>query len=85
MRRLSTVLIRRLALFVLGVTGAALLASSCSVDAAVAIDPGGRLVRVDALRLQSSALDLALALALEGRELVIELRWERRPPEGSIF
>ena len=81
MRSASTVLIRRLAVLALGVAGAAVLASSCSVAAAVAVDKGGRLVRVDALRIQATALDLALALVVEGRELVLELRWEPRPPE----
>ena len=81
MRSASTVLIRRLAVLALGVAGAAVLASSCSVDAAVAVDEGGRLVRDDALRIQATALDLALALVVEGRELVLELRWEPRPPE----
>ena len=81
MRSASTVLIRRLAVLALGVAGAAVLASSCSVDAAVAVDVGGRLVRFDALRIQATALDLALALVVEGRELVLELRWEPRPPE----
>ena len=86
MRTVSPVLIRRLAWLVLGVAGATVLACSCSVDAAVAVDRSGRLVRIDGLRVQSTALDLALALAVEGRELVVELRWGPRPPEtGSFF
>ena len=86
MRSVPIVLIRRLAVLLLGVAGAAVIASSCSVDAAVAVDHGGRIVRVDALRVQATALDLALALVVEGRELVLELRWEAALPETrSIF
>ena len=86
MRIASTASIRRLAWLALGVAGATFLACSCSVDAAVAVDRSGRLIRVDALRLHSAALDVALALAVQGRELVVELRWAPRPAEtGSIF
>jgi hypothetical protein len=74
-------MIRRLAWPVVGVAGAVVLACSCSLDAAVAVDDTGRLLRVDSLRLQSAALDLVLALVVERRDLVLELRWEPRPPD----
>ena len=54
----------------------AALASSCTLDAAVATDRGGRVVGIRALEVRSGALDLAFALALEGSQLVMELRWQ---------
>jgi len=59
------------------------LASSCSLDAAVATDTSGRVIGINALRIQSGALDLAFALALEGRQLVLELRWRRDPADTT--
>ena len=85
-RRMSSVLIKRLAVLLLGVSGATFLACSCSVDAAVSVDRSGRLVRVDALRMQSTALDLAVALAVQGGELVLELHWGPLPAgSGSLL
>jgi len=59
------------------------LASSCSLDAAVATDTSGRVIGINALRIQSGALDPAFALALEGRQLVLELRWRRDPADTT--
>jgi len=75
---------RRLGLTAAGIVGAAVLASSCSLDAAVSTDRSGRVTRIDALRIESGALDLALALAVEGRQLVLELRWRRSPAESAF-
>lgn len=58
-----------------GLAGAVVLASSCSLDAAVAVDRTGRVVAVDAVQIRSNALDLAMAMALQGCELVLEFRW----------
>ena len=74
---------RRLVMTVAGLLAAAGLASSCSLDAAVATDTSGRVVGVNALRIQSGALDLAFELALEGRQLVLALRWRHEPAETS--
>jgi hypothetical protein len=68
---------------VAGLLAAGLLASSCSLDAAVSTDTSGRVTGINTLRIQSSALDLAFALALEGGQLVLELRWRQGPPETS--
>ena len=76
---------RRVATIVAGLLAAAVLASSCSLDAAVETDTGGRVIGINALRMQSGALDLAIALALEGRQLILELRWRRDPAETSPF
>jgi len=76
---------RRLATTGLGLLVAAALASSCSLDAAVETDTTGRVIALNALRIRSDALDLALALALEGRQLILELRWRRDPAEISSF
>lgn len=66
-----------------GLAGAAILASSCTLDAAVATDRSGLVTRIDAVRIQSKALDLALALAIEGCELVLEFRWGHSPAESA--
>jgi hypothetical protein len=76
---------RRLATIVSGLLAAAVLGSSCSLDAAVETDSVGRVIGINALRVQSGALDLAFALALEGRQLILELRWGRDPAEKSPF
>jgi len=76
---------RRLATIVAGLFAAAVLASSCSLDAAVETDSGGRVIGISALRIQSGALDLAFALALEGRQFILELCWRRDPAETSPF
>ena len=77
---------RRLALTGAGLLAAAFFASSCSFDAAVATDGSGRVVAVHALELRSQALELALALAVEGRELVLQLRWRPVPTDtASVF
>jgi len=66
-----------------GLLAAAALASSCSLDAAVTTDRSGRVTGIDALQIRSDALDLALAVAIEGREMVLELRWRLLPIESS--
>jgi hypothetical protein len=80
--RIAPKLRRRLALLATGLLATVVLASSCSLDAAVATDPSGYVVRVQALELRSSVLDLALALALEGHELVVQLRWRTVPTDA---
>jgi hypothetical protein len=74
---------RRLLLTGAGLLIAVTLASSCSLDAAVETDTSGRVIGINALRIQSGALDLAFALALEGRQLVLELRWRRDPADTT--
>ena len=76
---------RRLVTIVSGLFAAAVLASSCSLDAAVETDSVGRVIGISALRIQSGALDLAFALALAGHQLILELRWHRDPAETSPF
>ena len=66
---------RRLGAILAGLLAAAALASSCSLDAAVSTDDSGRVVGIDALELRSEALYLAFAVALEGTDMVFELRW----------
>ena len=66
-----------------GLVAAGILASSCSLDAAIATDTSGRVIRIDALQIRSGALDLAVALALEGRRFVFELRWQADPAETT--
>ena len=75
---------RRLALTACGLVAVVLLGSSCSFDAKVETDRSGRVVGVHALQLRSGALDLALALALEGRAFVLQLRWGSSPAERGI-
>jgi hypothetical protein len=72
---IASIMRRRWAKAVIGLLAAAALASSCTLDAAVATDRGGRVVGIRALEVRSGALDVALALALEGSQLVLELRW----------
>jgi len=77
---------RRLALTASTLVAAAILASSCSFDAAVATDRSGRVVGVHAVQLRSGVFDLALALAREGQELVLQLRWRSSPAgTGALF
>ena len=83
--RIASATRRRLGMTLAGLVAAAVLASSCSLDAAVETDLGGRVVGINALRIRSDALDLAVALALEGRQLVLELRWRQEPNEASRF
>lgn len=68
-----------------GLAGAAVLASSCTLDATVATDRSGHVTRIDAVRIESKAFDLALALAIaiEGCELMLEFRWGRGPTESA--
>ena len=70
---IASIMRRRWVRAVIGLLAAAALASSCTLDAAVATDRGGRVVGLRALEVRSGALDLALAL--EGSQLVLELRW----------
>ena len=69
---------------VAGLFAAAALASSCSLDAAISTDRSGRVTRIDALQIRSDALDLAFAVAVEGRDMVLELRWRLLPAESSF-
>ena len=77
---------RRLAMTLAGLLVAAALASSCSLDADVSTDTSGRVTRIDALQIRSHVLDLALAVAVavEGREWMIELRWRPFPEDSSL-
>ena len=75
---------RRLAAIVAGLLAAVALASSCSLDAAVSTDDSGRIVGIDALEIRSEALYLAFAVAIEGAEMVFELRWGPFPGESSF-
>jgi len=74
---------RRLATTLAGLLVAGALASSCSLDAAVSTDDSGRIIGIDALELRSEALSLAFAVALEGTEMVLELRWRPFPGDSS--
>jgi hypothetical protein len=72
---IASVTRRRWVTAAIGLLGAAAVASSCTLDAAVATDGGGRVVGIRTLEVRSGALDMAFALALEGSQLVLELRW----------
>lgn len=62
------------------------LANSCALDAAVTTDRSGRVTGINALQIRSGALDLALALALEGCRVVLELRWRPGSEDAaSVF
>ena len=82
--RIASPLRRRLAMTASGLVAAVLLASSCSLDAAVETDRSGRVVGIHALEVRSRAFDLALALALDGRDLVLQLRWRPGPADAGI-
>jgi hypothetical protein len=73
-----------LVLTVAGLLAASVLANSCAFDAAVTTDRSGRVIGINALQIRSGALDLALALALEGCRIVLELRWRPGPEETTI-
>ena len=75
---------RRLAISLFGLLVAGALASSCSLDAAVTTDDSGRVIGIDALEIRSEALALAFAVALEGTEMVLELRWRPLPGDSSF-
>jgi hypothetical protein len=56
--------------------GAAVLALySCSMHAALSTDGSGHIVRVSALRLESSFPRVAVAMLVAGGRLAFELRW----------
>jgi hypothetical protein len=75
---------RRLVTLLAGLLVAGALANSCSLDAAVSTDDSGRIVGIDALELRSEVLALALAVAREGSEMVLELRWAPFRVESSF-
>ena len=56
---------------------AALALYSCSMRAALTTDGGGHIVRVAAIRLESSLPRLAVAMLVVGGHLALELRWTR--------
>jgi hypothetical protein len=76
-RAASSSLTRRLSVLAIGLTGAVVVASSCSFDAAVTTDRAGLVLAVNAVRIQSTVQELGLAMLVSGRELVVEFRWGR--------
>jgi hypothetical protein len=68
---------RRIAVLTIGLAGAVVLASSCSLDAALRTDRDGRVRSVNAVRVQSTLRDFGLAMLVRGREFVLELTWRR--------
>ncbi len=83
MRAVPSGLSRRLAGLSIVLAGAVVLFSSCSIDAAVTIDRAGRVLSVNALRMQSSMRDLGLVMLLRGRELAVELSWGSGSPTAD--
>jgi hypothetical protein len=74
---LSVALSKRLAVLVIGLAGAVGLASSCSIDAAVTTDRAGRVLALNAVRVQSTLHEFGLVMLVSGRDLVLELTWRR--------
>ena len=68
---------KRLAVIVIGLAGAVALASSCSIDAAVTTDRAGRVLALNAVRVESTLLEFGLVMLVSGRDLVLELTWRR--------
>lgn len=77
MRPVLSRLSKRLAALALGLAGAVALASSCSIDAAVTTDRAGRVLALNAVRVQSTLHDVGLVVLMSGRDLVLELTWRR--------
>ena len=74
---LSVAVSKRLAVLVIGLAGAVALASSCSIDAAVTTDRAGRVLALNAVRVESTLLEFGLVMLVSGRDLVLELTWRR--------
>ena len=68
---------KRLAVIVIGLAGAVALASSCSIDAAVTTDRAGRVLALNAVRVESTLREFGLVMLVSGRDLVLELTWRR--------
>lgn len=68
---------KRMALLALGLVGAVVLASSCSLDAALTTDRSGRVISLHGIRLQSTLHDFGLEMLVRGGELVFEFSWGR--------
>ena len=66
---------KRLAVLLIGLAGAAVLASSCSIDAAVTTDRAGHILSLNAVRAQSTVREFGLIMLLSGRDLALELQW----------
>lgn len=77
MRPVLSRLSKRLADLTLGLASAVVLASSCSIDAAVTTDRAGRVLSLNAVRVQSTVREFGLVMLLSGRDLVLELQWTR--------
>jgi hypothetical protein len=69
--------VRRPLLIVSCLAAAAFVLYSCSMHAAITTDGRGHVVRVAALRLESSFPRLAVAMLVAGGQLAFELRWTR--------
>ena len=74
---LSVAVSKRLAVLVIGLAGAVTLASSCSIDAAVTTDRAGRVLALNAVRVESTLREFGLVMLVSGRDLVLELTWRR--------
>jgi hypothetical protein len=74
---LSIAISKRLAVLVIGLAGAAGLASSCSIGAAVTTDRAGRVLALNAVRVESTLREIGLVMLVSGRDLVLELTWRR--------
>ena len=68
---------------VAGLLVAGILASSCSLDAAIETDTGGRVIGINALRIQSRRARPGLRARARRSQLILELRWRRDPAETS--
>ena len=68
---------KRLAVIVIGLAGAVALASSCSIDAAVTTDRAGRVLALNAVRVESTLREFGLVMLVSGRDLVLERTWRR--------
>jgi hypothetical protein len=78
-------LARRVSILAIGLAGAAFLASSCSLDAAVLTDRSGRVIGVSSLRIQSTVQNVGLAMLVGCRQLVLELRWRPGLPASHAL
>ena len=75
MRPALSALSKRVVVLTVGLASAVVLASSCSIDAAVTTDRAGRVLSLNAVRVQSTVREIGLVMLLSGRDLVLELQW----------
>jgi hypothetical protein len=76
--------VRRILILVSCLCAAVLTLFSCSMHAAVTTDGEGHIVKVSALRVESSLSRVAIAMLVAGGRVALELRWLRSFPPASV-